>query len=178
VDVIKKYPATIFTAIIGLVLNVGIVILWVCATAGFANTISEKSTTVQYVAIIYLLFSFYWMTQVIKNTTHVTVSGLYAAYYFLGVSTNGSVTLAVSNPTLSAAKRAVTTSFGSICFGSLIIAILQTIRALLRMAADNARDEGNVVAAFCAMCAHCILSCIEDLVEYFNEVMILALTEF
>jgi hypothetical protein len=115
------------------------------------------------------------MAQVIKNTTHVTVSGLYAAYYFLGVSTNGVITLAVSNPTLAAAKRAMTTSFGSICFGSLIIAIIQTIRALLRMAADNARDEGNILAAFCAMCAHCILSCIEDLVEYFNEVRSMAI---
>lgn len=65
------------------------------------------------------------------------------------------------NPTLSSAKRALTTSFGPVAFGSLIIAIIRTVRYLLHQAAR----EGSMAAAI----ASCLLGCIESLVEYFNS---------
>ena len=56
----------------------------------------------------------------------------------------------------------MTTSFGSICFGSLIVAIVQATRALVNMM----RQEDNSIL----LClADCILSCIESLIEYFNK---------
>jgi hypothetical protein len=80
------------------------------------------------------------------------------------------VTVPVQNPTVKSAKRALTTSFGSICYGSLIIALVQTLRALVRGAADQARSEGNLFSLFCLYCLDCILSIIEAMVEYFNKV--------
>ena len=58
---------------------------------------------------------------------------------------------------------ALTTSFGSICFGSLIVAIIQTLRNLAEQA-QNSRD-GNILACI----AQCILACIQSIVEYFNR---------
>lgn len=114
-----------------------------------------------YGVFVFLLFAFYWMTQVIKTTVHVTVSGLFASYYFQSQPTgDGKHKITISNPTAKAAKRALTTSFGSVCYGSLIVAILQTIRALIRMAANQAAADGNLIGYFCAMCAgmsHCSL---------------------
>ncbi|KAG0230114.1 putative choline transporter, neither null mutation nor overexpression affects choline transport [Mortierella sp. GBA43] len=62
--------------------------------------------------------------------------------------------------------RAVTTSFGSICFGSLLIAFIQTLRFILNSLKSDS-DEGLMV--FLATCAECILACIEGLVEMFNK---------
>jgi Plasma-membrane choline transporter len=58
---------------------------------------------------------------------------------------------------------ALTTSFGSICFGSLIAAIVQALRAL----ANEAQNNGD--AALLACIAQCILGCIQSCVEYFNK---------
>jgi len=111
--------------------------------------------------VIFLLFSFYWTWQVIQTWVHVTTSGVFATYYFLEGTPEG----VPSSPTLKSAKRASTTSFGSICFGSLIVAILQLIRSLLRMAAQ---DSNNPFAAFCAACAAVLVDIIESLLQYFN----------
>merc|ERR1739848_703150 len=102
-----------------------------------------------------MLPHFFWTTQVLKNITHVTVSGAVATWYFLSANMP-------RNPTLSSFKRAVTYSLGSICFGSLLVAIIKTMRALLNSARRQGRD--NIVACIAA----CLLSCIERLVEYIN----------
>ena len=71
------------------------------------------------------------------------------------------------NPTLGAAKRAMTTSFGSIALGSLIVAVIQTVRALLR---SLARQRGDNIAIQIVVClVDCILGCIERLFRYFSK---------
>ncbi|CAG8657842.1 3272_t:CDS:10 [Funneliformis caledonium] len=111
--------------------------------------------------IIFLIFSYYWTSQVIQTWVHVTTSGVFATYYFLAGTPEG----VPSSPTLKSAKRASTTSFGSICLGSLLVAILQVIGALLRSAAQ---DTDNPFGAFCAACAAVLVGCIESLLQYFN----------
>ena len=70
----------------------------------------------------------------------------------------------VGNPTGPAFKRTMTTSFGSVCFGSLIVAVLEAIRALI----NNARQQNNGNA--CLLCVvECCIACIENLVRYFNS---------
>ena len=59
--------------------------------------------------------------------------------------------------------RTITTSFGSICFGGLIVAILQA----LRMLANSAQSNGD--ANFLACIAECLLACLASIVEYFNK---------
>lgn len=58
--------------------------------------------------------------------------------------------------------RAMTYSFGSICLGSLIVAILSATREIMH----QLREGDN---SLLACCAEFILSCIESLVEYFNK---------
>lgn len=59
--------------------------------------------------------------------------------------------------------RAITTSFGSICFGSFLVALIQALRAL----ANEAQNNGD--AQILACIASCILGCIQGCVEYFNK---------
>lgn len=115
-----------------------------------------------YMVLVYLHFVMFWNTEVIKNIIHVTISGVFGVYYFFEGSAQG----APSSPTLGSAKRALTTSFGSICFGSLLIALLQTLRYVLRSLRSDS-DDG--FAVFLATCAECILACLEGLFETFNK---------
>lgn len=123
--------------------------------------------------LAYSLFSLYWTQQVIKNVGHVTLGGVFAAFYFLSptIHNAGSSTATPQGPgmpkypTLSSFKRAMTTSFGSIAFGSLVIAAIQFIRFIIRQIVYNA--DGPLV--FLACCLDCILGCIEGLIEFFNE---------
>ncbi|CAG8570453.1 16629_t:CDS:10 [Racocetra persica] len=116
----------------------------------------------QFIAIVvFLLFTYYWVSQVIQTFIHVTTSGVFASYYFLEGTPQG----VPSSPTLKSAKRAATTSFGSICFGSLLVAILQVIRELLR---SLAQDTDNPLGAFCVACAAVLVGCVDALLEFFN----------
>jgi hypothetical protein len=99
-----------------------------------------------------ILVSFYWGGLVVKNALNVVVSGSVASWWF---NNNN------SNVVSGSVKRAFTTSFGSICLGSLLVAVL---RALEQMARE-ARRRGDSAACV----AECILSCLTDLLEYFNK---------
>lgn len=111
------------------------------------------------VIYFFLLISLYWTAEVVKNVGHVTTSGTVASWWFQPQA---------PSPTMNAFKRSVTTSFGSICFGSLIVAVLKAIEAILRQAQDNAARSDNA-AAMCIICiARCCLDCIRSMAEYFN----------
>jgi len=99
--------------------------------------------------------SFYWTSQVIANIVFVTASGVVATWYFLFPNQTPSTTVS------GALKRSCWNSLGSICFGSFIIALIQTIRAMIQMSKNSNNN-------FLRACADCILGCIENLVNYFN----------
>lgn len=71
--------------------------------------------------------------------------------------------------TWGAFKRASTYSLGSIAFGSLIVAILDLIRALLQILQSYESNQGDAISAAIICCAQCCVGCIAGLVEYFNR---------
>lgn len=105
--------------------------------------------------LLTLVFITFWTCQVIANVVHVTSCGVAATWYFY------SATGLPRNATAKSFKRATTTSFGSICFGSLLVAIMKMIKFLLRMMEDRRSP------LFCIVL--CLIQCIEDLMRYFNE---------
>ncbi|KAF9168054.1 putative choline transporter, neither null mutation nor overexpression affects choline transport [Actinomortierella ambigua] len=174
-SVTRRYPGTLAVAISGLFTQILWSSLWIFSLAinysvfqkiSNCHTDSDgKAVCESYelpVVMTYLAFVMFWNSEVIKNVVHTTISGVFAAYYFLEGSAQGMP----SSPTLTSGKRALTTSFGSVCFGSLLIALLQTLRYVLNSARSDS-DDG--FAAFIAMCADCILSCLEGLFEIFNK---------
>lgn len=108
-----------------------------------------------YLVYFFLLVSLHWGSQTVKNVVHTAVSGSLATWYFMFP------TQMPSNPTLKSVKRSLTTSFGSICLGSLIVAIISAIRGVMR-AGRRTRNP------FIRGCVLCILGCIERIVQYFN----------
>lgn len=89
---------------------------------------------------------------------HVTVAGTVGTWWWVPTEANGCCSQAVRESYV----RALTTSFGSICFGSLIVALIQATKEVIR----SMREQGDSALA---CCAECLLGCIESLVEYFNK---------
>ncbi|KAJ2858689.1 putative choline transporter, neither null mutation nor overexpression affects choline transport [Coemansia erecta] len=177
----RKFPSTMVVSLVFLVIQTAYSAMWSLALAGsfkYMEKYQSCSTHVdrngrQYqscsnakevLAWVYMVFSFYWTSSVILNVLHTTICGTFATFYFFDGAPGGYPT---NHVTLSSLKRSLTNSFGSICFGSLIVAIIQTIRSLLRALRNQEGD--NFAVQLLACCIDCILGCIEGIVEFFNK---------
>lgn len=121
-------------------------------------------------SIIYITFAGFYISEVIKNTIHVTIAGVYGSWYYCSKSDEGMPRW----PALGAFKRAMTYSFGSISFGSLLIAIVNLIRYLLEVARSAQAQSGdNGIGACIAICClfviDCFMSMIQWAITYFNH---------
>lgn len=105
------------------------------------------------------MVSFYWGFQVVASVLYVTCGGVCARYYY-----NEQVDSAVS----SSLTQACTNYFGSICFGSLMIALIQAARSVVHMMKEQAGEDGNIAAVILLMVADCLLSYLEALAQFFN----------
>jgi hypothetical protein len=127
---------------------------------GYSNTHEEETVTFQGgLAISALLLSFYWTWHVLRNVVHTTIAGAVGTWWFLPQEANG----CCSRGLRDSLSRSLTYSFGSICLGSLIVAILEVIKDMLQSTANDRR------AGILRMVAQCLLICLERIVEYFNK---------
>ncbi|GBL50361.1 pH nine-sensitive protein 1 [Candidozyma auris] len=115
--------------------------------------------------LVFVFFAGYYISEVIKNVIHVTIVGIYGTWYYLASSDQGEPKW----PALGALKRALTYCFGSICFGSLTVALLQLLRAFIEILKSNAFASGDN----CAGCGYLILDFFIGFIEwafrYFNH---------
>mmetsp|Transcript_28842 Transcript_28842/g.64639 ORF Transcript_28842/g.64639 Transcript_28842/m.64639 type:complete len:560 (+) Transcript_28842:126-1805(+) len=110
--------------------------------------------------VFLLLLSYYWTYQVLKNIVHVTVSGTVGTWWFVPSEASSCCSHAVRDSYV----RCVTTSFGSICFGSLLVAIIQAVKQMVRNLRES-EDGGGILLCL----AECLLACLADIMEYFNQ---------
>jgi MFS family permease len=115
VRVFDEYPASYSMTFISMAICFVYSIWWSASTTGVSQNTAIMST-VGNVALVYLVFSLYWTQQVVENALNVTIAGTLGSWYFL----KGTSAMP-ANPTWGAAKRAYTTSFGPIAYGSLIM---------------------------------------------------------
>jgi hypothetical protein len=148
VQVLAEYEGSIYIAYAAVVGKIAWVVFWLFVVAGVANS-SAASQINGFVAFLFIL-ALCWSLEVIRNIVHVTASGAAGAWFFYGNA---------RAVTTNALKRACTTSFGSICLGSLLVAVLETVRMLVRSA--SRRSEFACVAS-------CILGMLESLMRWIN----------
>mmetsp|Transcript_18977 Transcript_18977/g.28303 ORF Transcript_18977/g.28303 Transcript_18977/m.28303 type:complete len:495 (-) Transcript_18977:253-1737(-) len=158
--------ANLNTAITGVKANMGLAVIaffyLIVAFVWSVWWIAAAGGSLQYYGgwIVFLfLISFYWVHQVIQNTVHVTSAGVIGTWWFVPSEASRCCSPAVKDSFV----RATTFSFGSICLGSLIVAIIQALRALNNMTKEQ--DECN----FLHCIIDCILGCLESIIEYFNK---------
>ncbi|KAF9384967.1 putative choline transporter, neither null mutation nor overexpression affects choline transport [Podila verticillata] len=158
----KSYPATFVVSLAGLFVQLVYSIYFAVTLAGvYQMYYGTDNMTLLRVLTVVCYFSFFFTSQVITNIVHVTISGVFATYYYMAGSPQGMS----SSPTIASLKRACTTSLGSICFGSLIIAVIQTLRTIANMF----RGDSDGIMAFVACLIDCLLACIQGIAEFINK---------
>jgi len=99
-----------------------------------------------------MLIMGYWTFDVLANIAHVTTCGVTAVWWFNKEK--------MANPTWTSYRYATAQGLGSICCGSLLVAIIQTLRSM----AKNGARRGNITALICCL----FLSILDWLIQYFN----------
>ena len=150
VSITRKYPTTLVVGIASLIVQTAFSFLFMLTVIGIYQAwySSSSNNSKLNCAMVFLVFSFYWTSQVITYVTHVTIAGMFATVYFLNDG--------IKHPVWGSLKRALTTSFGSICFGALLIAIINTIRYFLAIARAEA---DNAICAFLICIVQCLVNC-------------------
>ncbi|KAI9923287.1 hypothetical protein PsorP6_001070 [Peronosclerospora sorghi] len=104
--------------------------------------------------------AFFYMLQVLKNILTCTTAGVIVT---LWSQPNA------QKATVVALYRSLTTSFETICFVSLIVAVLQAFKTMADAAKRRASEENNRGLACLAYMAECILSFLANIMEYVNQ---------
>ena len=97
----------------------------------------------------------------------MTVAGVMGTYCFDKQDANQCCSPAV----VSSLYRSMTYSFGSIAFGSLVQALVTALRVIVENArTQQQNNQGNQDCGAILLCIlDCIVSLLEDIVEYFNQ---------
>ena len=179
IDVSKKFGHVYLVSLIGGLLavafgawySVTLVAVYVKYEPGNASTGRNPScangngscSSAKVIGLVaFITFAMYWISEWLKNTIHVTISGVYGSWYFLGNNFP-------KGATRGSLRRALTYSFGSISLGSLIVAIINFIRQLVSAAQRSAGQDGNMVGyvIFCVL--QCIIGLIDWAVQFLNR---------
>lgn len=117
--------------------------------------------------LVVVFFCGYYISEVIRNVIHVTVSGIFGCWYYMSKSDQGMPRW----PALGSLKRAMTYSFGSICFGSLIVSIIETLKQVINLLRQSVLgDNGNgAFAQIGFMILGWIINFLQWLASYFNH---------
>ncbi|CAI5757768.1 unnamed protein product [Candida verbasci] len=178
IDVMKMYPSTLIISFIGLIVSAAFSVLFsvvivatyvkydpnqnneACSVGGGSCSNAKKIGL-----LVFVFFAGYYISEVLKNIIHVVITGIYGTWYYLAGSDQGQP----KHPALGALKRALSYCFGSICFGSLIVSLIQLIRQGIAMLRSDFAADGNA----CGVCGMIVLDWvvgfIDWLVQYFNR---------
>lgn len=119
---------------------------------------------------LFLLFlSFFWTYAIIKNTLQTTVAGVVGNWW---VNPGGSSKAVCSRANRESVLRATVWNFGSICFGSLLLAAVQALRAtvyVMQKISRNDSEDGEDGGGVLICCIQCCLGCVEGTLKFFNK---------
>eukprot|EP01084_Bolivina_argentea_P076496 138649_1 len=150
------YKGTICVSITIVCMDILWMFLWGSMLFGYIILATEDNNTRVYGWIIFLmLISLYWGCSVNSNVGHTTYCAVAAVWYWSKNSSDIS-------PSWSAFGRSMWSQFGSICLGSIIVALLEAIRTII-----NALMSDKCSCIKC--CVMCCVTCIEWAIAYFNK---------
>ena len=144
VSAMKKYPSTLLISALSSIITAAISIIYMIAISVVANARINKDDSLcphtngndiclsntSIAIFLFVIFSGCYIFQVLENVTHVVLSGIFSSWYFFDANEASSKP---RFPALGSLKRALTYCFGSICFGSLLVSVVQTIRISLQV---------------------------------------------
>jgi hypothetical protein len=153
------YVASVFM----IAVTAGIIALW--GYSAYVTFEQANSDNARYGIALFFLFSLLWIINVKRYIVHCTGAGATGSWYF-SVSELDPASISQAGTSAGSLCRALTSSFGSVCYGALIITIIEMMKLMARSLRDR---DNNAFVQFIGCCLECILQCIEDIVEYINS---------
>ncbi|RWR76147.1 CTL-like protein [Cinnamomum micranthum f. kanehirae] len=159
VNMVWNLPEVMRIAYVFIIIMLVWMVIWSFGAAGVvASSIGDGG---RWWLLVVLSMSLFWTGAVLCNTVHVIVSGM--VFLVLIHGGRGAVSMP-PKPLLKSLRHAVTTSFGSICYGSLFTAVIRTLRWEIR----GLRSKiGNNECLLC--CVDFLFNLVETLVRFFNK---------
>ncbi|XP_046915269.2 choline transporter-like 2 isoform X1 [Dermatophagoides farinae] len=118
-----------------------------------------------YLAHGFNLFALIWVLYFISGLFYVTLSGVFADYYWTRDKRDISFFVL-----LNSFGRCIFYHLGSIAFGSLLIAIVRFIRIILEYIDQKCKKyPNNVISRFFMGCCKCCLWCLEKFIKFINK---------
>ncbi|EEY58494.1 choline transporter-like protein [Phytophthora infestans T30-4] len=140
------------------------------------NITTEATTTLNKVnpdqtmklLVAYHFFGFLWTAQLINAISMCTIAGAVSRYYW---SRNKSSEEMGRFPVLTSFKNCFRYHFGSLAFGSFIIAVVQFIRAALLYLDHQTKDlqQSNLVLKVVMKIVQCCLWCLEKCLRFLSK---------
>ncbi|KAJ3679681.1 hypothetical protein LUZ60_017692 [Juncus effusus] len=159
VKMVRSLPEAMGVGYAFTLLVLGWMVLWSFGVAGIVALSIDDSG--RWWLLVVFSVSLFWTGAVLCNTVHVIVSGMVFLVLLHG---NRSAASMPPNPLLTSLRYALSTSFGSICYGSLFTALIRTLRWEIR----GVRSKiGNNECLLC--CVDFLFHIVETLVRFFNK---------
>lgn len=117
--------------------------------------------------VLAFLLCLYWTHQVLQNVLHVTTAGTVGMWWFTDSSSMDSRAGSRGwglGDVLDSLYRSLTYSFGSICMGSLLVALMETLENMLGNARRNRRGSTLLLCAL-----ECLVHLLRRWIHYFNS---------
>ncbi|XP_064649866.1 choline transporter-like protein 2 isoform X3 [Lineus longissimus] len=114
---------------------------------------------------IFNLFVFFWLFNFVIAFGQMTLAGAFASYYWAFSKPKDIPTF----PIVCSIWRCFRYHLGSLAFGSLIIAIVQLIRAMLEYIDSKVKGTENPFAKFVIKCMKCCFWCLEKFLKFINK---------
>eukprot|EP00794_Sanderia_malayensis_P015816 gene15816-17411_t len=173
-----RFLVTAGTATFNKVEN-GTVTTALCSLADAINTVSNstnvscnfmeyKTETNLFRMQVYHLFGWFWLMNFIIAFGQCALAGAFASWYWAWDKSTDVPTL----PLLNSIGRTLRYHTGSLAFGSLIIAIIQLIRAGLEYLDHKLNGPGTnpgPVTKFFIKCLKCCFWCFEKFIKFLNK---------
>ncbi|KAJ9106065.1 hypothetical protein QFC20_004127 [Naganishia adeliensis] len=156
VDVSKHHPSVYFVTVLGLVVQTAwnvwysftCVAIYVTYTVGSPACATNACSSGKVAGLIFFAtFAYIWVSQVIANVILATLAGgVYGGWYYSGPRDTANAAGVPARANLKSFIRAITSSLGSIAFGSLIVTVLELLRTIMQVVAQNEQSQGDVVS--------------------------------
>jgi hypothetical protein len=113
---------------------------------------------------LYYVFGFFWSWQMIIAVGQCTVAGSIACWYW----TRDKKALPVG-VVFRSLIRVLRYHLGSLALGSLIIALVQTIRVVLQYMQNRLKASKNKVVLMILRCLDCCFACVEKFLKFISK---------
>jgi choline transporter-like protein 2/4/5 len=193
---LKDMPLIFAIPIIFFSLAGGYTILWIFIALNIFSVAVDKTSNVPASIAPYLGFSTYqdytwdssmrnflafhffhylWFTQFLKYAGYLTISGALADWYFSKTDENGKKVRGnhddelEKRPVWSSLLRMLRYNTGTVAFASMLLAIIQFIRAMVAYLERNAALSGNIIQKTLLCVLECVLKCFECCIDKLNK---------